>query len=161
MFLSVSSVCLTLNYPCPPYHPLSIPLSISLALSLSLLSLPRCLLTSCAQMAERSRQDGFLESVHAHKHPHRHTRKQSCTESHRVTFYSRDLALLSLSLKISLCSHFPHLLAAYDHINMKQMPLAHKLQQTNMVYGQRRSGIWLLVGSNRISFVTNMKVIRL
>lgn len=148
-------MCFTLNYLCPHYYPplyFSLYLTFFVPLFLFSLSLTRCLLTSCAQMAEKSRQDGFLWSVHTLKHPNRHARKQTCAAYHRVTCYSRDPGLLPQSLKISPCFHFsPHLFTAYDHINMKQMPQTRMWLQTNMGYGQKRSRIWLFLCSNWIS----------
>lgn len=74
------NICMAPPYVLNPFHP-KLPLSLLSPVSLplvypprSFLSLTRCLLTSCAQMAERKRRDGFIWRVRALKHQgHAHT----------------------------------------------------------------------------------------
>lgn len=72
---AVLTICKAPPYVLNPFHP-KLPLSLLSPVSLplvypprSFLSLARCLLTSCAQMAERNRWDGFVWRVRALKHP--------------------------------------------------------------------------------------------
>lgn len=123
------NICMAPPYVLNPFHP-KLPLSLLSPVSLplvcpprSFLSLTRCLLTSCAQMAERKRRDGFIWRVRALKHPgHAHTHGYG-----GETRCSGDPGLLSQNLKMSFCFHLPrfHALASYDHVNMKQMPQTH------------------------------------
>lgn len=130
-------ICFTPNYLCPCYHPSLFHSSIPLVLS--------CLWPDvCSPAALRwlrgTDGTGLYGACVRSNTRGTHTR----TGYGGGTRYSRDPGLLSQNLKMSFCFHFPrfHALAAYVHVNMKQMPQTHMWLKTNMDCGQRRSGIF-------------------
>lgn len=142
LFLSLS------NFPCPP---------------LSFLSLTRCLLTSCAQMAEKSRQDGFGVCTHSNAQTDMHANIHA--QCQRVTCYSRDPGLLSPSRKISFCFHFfpTSIHRVWPHQYRTDAPNSRDCRQTWVREGQEFGRFCTLIGLVFLFCVcvTNRKVIRL
>lgn len=153
--LHVKSMCFTLNYPCPCCYPLSISLPVELSLSPSLFSLPltRCLLTSCAQMAETSRRDWVvMEGARTQTPPNRHARKQARAEHHRLTCYSRVPGLLSQSLALAVFIFPTSIHCVWPHQYETDASNSHVTADKHGLRPER-SGIWLFLSSNWISVI--------
>lgn len=150
LFVFVNFVCLTQNHLCPQYHPLSLHFTFFIPLSPQL---PAHQL--CSDGWEK--QTGGVVKKHARTQPP----MQMCMPTHIQSDLLQEgsKTFVPEFEDFSLFSFF----TICDHINIKQMPL-HKWLQTNMAYGQRRSGIWPFVSPNPISvflcFVTDVKVIK-
>ncbi len=155
LYIHVVSLCKSgSSHPKLPLPLLSPPFFFSLHLTLFV---PRFLFSLPQMSAHQLRSDGWEEQTGFYRactHSHTNTGALANLHAQSTTEWPETAGIQDFCPWVwSFLSVFTlsHLFAVYDHISMKQMPQTHMWLQTNMDYGQRRSGIWLFLCSNRIS----------